>query len=238
MEFRFDHDNDFPFGWACSEVRQEACGESAAVLFVEFGQFSCNDDEAVREDVMEFLQQLGDAIRGFIEDEGPGDGGQGGDLASALGAFVGQETNKVEFSGGQTARGERGDERARAGDGFHTESGVEHFSNDAFARITDGGTACVGHHGDPLALSESFNEVLRAACLIEVVAAEERLVELIMTQQLRRVTGIFRGNRVAFLERAQRAKRDIFEVADGSGNEVEGRRLERGALEDNFRAAG
>jgi len=42
-----------------------------------------------------------------------------------------------------------------------------------------------------------------------------------MGEELLRVPRVFARDQISFLEHAERSKRDVFQVADGSGNEIE-----------------
>ena len=56
---------------------------------------------------------------------------------------------------------------------------------------------------------------------IVLVIADERLMNFEMIEQLQGVPRIFAGDLVDFLQNAQRAQRDVFQIADGRGHEVE-----------------
>src|SRR5208282_5361843 len=90
----------------------------------------------------------------------------------------------MKFVRRQTARRERGDERARAGDGLDAQTGGDGGFDDAFARIADTGAARVGGQRDFFAAPEAFDDFLRAFGFVELEIAEERFGDSKVLEQL------------------------------------------------------
>ncbi len=55
-----------------------------------------------------------------------------------------------------------------------------------------------------------------------VVIAGQRRIDAKVREQVLRVPGVLCGDQFDFFENPQRAQSDVFEIADGSWNDVEG----------------
>lgn len=134
----------------------------------------------------------------------------------------------MELVGGKAAGGEGGDEGAGARDGFDAEAGGDRLGDDAGAGVGDAGGAGVGDEGDLLPAPESVEDLGGAAGLVEAEVAEEGFADLEVLEELAGAPGILGGDDIAFTQDAEGAKRDVLEVSDGGGDEVERSRGERG----------
>jgi hypothetical protein len=52
-----------------------------------------------------------------------------------------------------------------------------------------------------------------------IVVADGGLIDSIVIQQTAGMAGVFAGNEVDLLERADRAERNVFQITDGSGDQ-------------------
>ena len=111
---------------------------------------------------------------------------------------------------------------------FDAKAGGQGCFDHPFARVADAGTSGIGDEGDFLTTLQSLDDFLASPGFIELEITEQRPGDSKMTQQLAGAPRVFRGDDVAFLQRPQRAQRDIFEIPDGRGHEVKGARPERG----------
>ena len=59
------------------------------------------------------------------------------------------------------------------------------------------------------------------AAFVMVVIAGQRRLDAKVREQMLRVPGVLRGDQFDFFENPQRAQSDVFEIADGSWNDVE-----------------
>ena len=141
-------------------------------------------------------------------------------LVPPLAGFVRQETDEMKFSRRQTARREPGNKRARTSHGLHAKSGGYGGAHHAFAGVADAGTAGVRDQRNFLAASETFDDLFAAFGLIELEIAQERFGDAKMFQQLPGMTRVLGGNHVALAQDAQRAERDVLEIANRRGDEV------------------
>ena len=71
------------------------------------------------------------------------------------------------------------------------------------------------------ALLERDEKLGRAGHFIVFVIADERFADFVVVEELLRVAGVFAGDMIDFLEDADGAKSDVFEIADGSADKVQ-----------------
>ena len=89
-----------------------------------------------------------------------------------------------------------------------------------FARITDAGTAGVRDERDFLAAPETLDDFFAAPRLVELKIAQERFADAKVFEELAAVARVLGGDDIALAQDAQRAKRDVFEIANWRGHEV------------------
>ena len=121
----------------------------------------------------------------------------------------------------QAAGRQRCDERARTRDSFDTLPRRHRRTHDALAGVADARCARIRDERDLLAALQPFNYLLGALGLVELEVAEERLADFKMFQQLPRAARVLRRHHVALPQHAQGAQRDVLQVADGRGNQIE-----------------
>jgi len=71
---------------------------------------------------------------------------------------------------------------------------------------------------------EIEHQLRSAGQFIVFVIADRTAGDAVVVQQLLGLAGIFASNLVGFLEHAHRPQRDVFEVANGRGHQIEPRR--------------
>src|SRR6266849_3793661 len=89
------------------------------------------------------------------------------------------------------------------------------------ARIRNQRHPRVAYQRDFRALLQRDDQLRRARDFIVLVVADERLVNVIVSQELLRVARIFAGDLIRFFQYAQRAQGDVLEVADGRSDKVQ-----------------
>ena len=94
-------------------------------------------------------------------------------------------------------------------------------SDEAMAGIGDEGHACIADEGNGGTVFHGQDEFGCAGDLVVFVVADQRLMDVVVIEELQGVAGIFAGDLVHFLEDAQGAECDVLEIANGSGHEVE-----------------
>src|SRR6185437_474845 len=108
-----------------------------------------------------------------------------------------QKTDEVKFGGWQTARGQRADQCAGAGHGFHSMAGGKRRFDDPFAGVADARTPGIGDQSDLFASAQSFDDLLGAPGFVELEVTQQRLRDPEMTQELSGVAGVFGSDDVA-----------------------------------------
>ena len=193
----------------------------AAQKFLElFGQLARQHHFALRENGVEFAQQFFDAIRRFIEHQRADDSLERFQFVPPLAGFVRQKTDEVEFVRRQATGGERRDQCARPRHRFDAEARRNRRLDYTFAGIADAGTAGIRDQRDFFAAPETFDDFLAASGFVELKIAEQRFGDAEMLQQSPGVARVLGGGDVALAQHAQRAQRDVLEVANGRGDEV------------------
>ncbi len=72
----------------------------------------------------------------------------------------------------------------------------------------------VAHQRNLRALLQRHDQLRRARHLIVFMVADQRLVNVVVSEQLHGVARVFAGDLVGFLQDSQRPKRDVFEISD------------------------
>jgi hypothetical protein len=132
-----------------------------------------------------------------------------------------EEANEVNFVGGQSARGQPGDESAWAGDGFDATARIESRANDTLPGIADARSAGIRDERHFLALLEALDELFAALCFVEFEIAQEGLFDIEILEQVSGVAGVLGGDDVAFAQGAEGAQGDVFEIADRSRDQIQ-----------------
>ena len=89
------------------------------------------------------------------------------------------------------------------------------------AGVADGGRAGVADERHLLARFETGSEGLGCLVLIELVVAHQRNADVVVLQQDATGARVFGEYEVDRFQNTKRAQRDVFEIADGGGNEIE-----------------
>ena len=100
------------------------------------------------------------------------------------------------------------------------------FRHQAMPGIGQHRRAGIAHQRDARALFEQRDQLDGALLFVVFVIAQHAFGDFIVGQQLVRMAGIFAGNQGHLAQHAQRAKRDVFQVTDRRGHQVQaGRQL-------------
>ena len=132
------------------------------------------------------------------------------------GGSRGRRSVRREAAGDEGAEGGVG-----AGDGVDGDAGGDGFGGDGGAGVGDAGHAGVGDYGDAAAGFEGFDEFGGAGVFVVGVVADGGGADAEVVEQLGGLAGVFAGDAVDGAEDAEGAEGDVFEVADGGGDEVE-----------------
>ena len=174
----------------------------------------------MRHDVGEFGQEFVDAVGRLVERQCGIERFELLEAATALGGFLREEPDEMDFVGRQTAGGESRHERTGARNGFNSMAGGECGADDSLAGIADAGSAGVGDERDFLALGEALDDVFAPFRFVEFKVTQERLFDFISLEQMRGVARILGGEYVAFTQNAEGPEGDVFQVSDGGGDQI------------------
>ena len=89
------------------------------------------------------------------------------------------------------------------------------------AGVGDGGCAGVGDEGDACAGFQLVDELFGAAGFVVQVVADGGRRDAEVVEELCGLAGVLAGDAVGGAEDAESAEGDVFEVADGCGDEIE-----------------
>jgi hypothetical protein len=89
------------------------------------------------------------------------------------------------------------------------------------SRVADTGHARVADDGDVIAAFQMHHHFGRAGQFIVLVVAERGLLDAVMIQQLGSLPRVLAGDQVHFLQGAQSAQRNVFQIADGCSHQVQ-----------------
>ena len=92
--------------------------------------------------------------------------------------------------------------------------------NEAVAGIGNEWHPRVADQRDFRALLHGDDQFWGARHLIVFMVADQRLVNVVVSEQLLRVARVFAGDLIDFSEDAQGSQSDVFEIADGRADEV------------------
>ena len=133
---------------------------------------------------------------------------------TSLPAVRGRKPRKQNALAGKAARCERRGERRCAGNRRHAMTAVECGAHQDGARIAQRGRARIRAERERLPAFESLDELRYAASLVERGQRQHRFVHAVRAEQRLGAPRILGDHRVAFAQHAQRAQRDVLEVAD------------------------
>jgi len=215
-----DEERDFAAGGALFE-RSGDLGEFAAEeFFVKFGDFAGEAGRAVAENFNGVGDAFLHAVRRFVKNDGAILDAKAFERAVAFAGARGEESDEEKLFVGKAGSGERREQRGGAGDGNDGNFVAKTKSDEAVAGVGDQRHARVADERNFRPLLESDKEFRRAGHLVVFVIADERLRDFVVVQELLRVARVFAGDLVGLAQDAQSAQGDVFEIADGRGDEI------------------
>ena len=131
-----------------------------------------------------------------------------------------QEADEVEFPRWQAAGGQRSNQRCRTGHRFDPQPGFERRSDHTFTRVANAGAAGISNQRDFFAGAQPGKDFLAPSGFIELKIADEGFGDFEMFEELACPACVFSRDQIAFLKSAQRAKRDILEVANWCRDQI------------------
>ena len=126
-----------------------------------------------------------------------------------------------QCSSSEPAGDERADGGVGAGDGEDGDAGCNGGCGDLASGVGDAGRARVADDGDARAGVESGDKLRGAAGLVVLVVADGGGTDLEVVEELLGLARVLASNFVYRAQYTQSAQGDVFEVADGRGDEIE-----------------
>ncbi len=114
--------------------------------------------------------------------------------------------------------GKGGQQRGWAGNRHDRNVMPEAKRNEPVARVGNERHSRVAHQCDLRALLHRQDQLRRASQFIVFVVADQRLMDIVMSEKLLSVPRVFACDFVGFLEDAQGTEGDVLEIADGRRN--------------------
>jgi hypothetical protein len=184
--------------------RENKFGEAGvAEFFVELGDFACEAGVAVAENFERVRDGLRNAVRSFVENDGAVFDTEALEGATAFSATIGKKSYKKKFFVGK-ARGGKGSEKGgRPGDGDNRDVMAETKGDESMAGIGNEWHAGVADESDLGALLEGQDEFRRAGDFVVFVIADERAMNVVVSEKFLRVAGVFASDLVDFFQDAQ-----------------------------------
>ena len=214
-----NHQSDFPLRRMSFE-RLEKFGESAAAEFLmDLGDFARQAGGPVAENGGGIGDRFRDAMGRLVEDEGAILDAKSFQCTLAFAGAGREETEEKEFVVGKAGSGKRGEKCDGAGNGDHRDVVADRECDEAVAGVGNQRHTCIADERDVGTLFHGENKFGSASEFVVLVIAHEWLVNIEVIQEFERVAGVFAGNLIDFFEDAKCTQGDIFQVADGSGNE-------------------
>jgi len=193
---------------------------AAAELFVHLRHFTRDASAAIAKHFARISDALSDAVWRFVKNDSAVFDAQAFEGAAALTAAGRQKADEEKFFAGQSRSGKGSEQSGWARNWHHGNVVPQAKRNKAVAGIGNERHARVAHESDFRALLQRHDELRRARQLIVFVVADQRLVNVVVREQLLRVARVFAGDLIDFFQDAQGAKRDVLQIADGRPDEV------------------
>ena len=93
--------------------------------------------------------------------------------------------------------------------------------DETVAGVGDQGHARIADQRNLRALLQRDDEFRRACQFVVFVVAHQRFVNVVMGEELLRMAGVFTGDLVGLFQDAQRAQRNVLEIADRRSDQIE-----------------
>ena len=216
-----DDEHKFAAGFLALKVIQHFGQSAANTLLVHLTDFTTGAATTLAAEHFDELPEgAHHTMRTFVEDEGARFARQALELRTAA-FFLWQESFETETITGQTAGDEGRHKGCGAGQTLHFDSTRHGRTDQEEAGVADGGRAGVADERHLLARFETGSEGLGCLVLIELVVAHQRNADVVVLQQNTTGARVFGEYEVDRFQNTKRAQRDVFEIANGGGNEIE-----------------
>ncbi len=207
-----DHERNFAADRATGfELLANGGRGTAKEFLVDFGDFPCQSDGPVTEEVGHIVQGFKDAVRALVGDDRSRFLPHGSESIAPRAGFGGKESDKAKAAGGEAGCGERCQNGGRSRQRNDRKPVFNGGAHDAVSGVGDQGRAGVAHQSHGLAALQSLNQLDRAGGFVVLVITEERLANLIVLKQFLCLPGIFACDNFDFLAQdTQSPKSNVF----------------------------
>src|SRR2546428_3861687 len=218
---RHDH-RDLAFRALGSIVRGKRRCRAADDLFVDFSHLARHRDARVGSDRREVGQQITHAIRAFVDDERAATSEELRELAAARAALLLGEAHEGELAGRESRCDERGDGRRGAGHRDDLLPRPDCRRDELLARVGEAGRARIRYERHFPATVQLAKQLGGLAAVVELGVARQMLrTDVVLAEKELRVPGVLARNHVNVLQDPQCAQRNVLEVPNRRGDEIE-----------------
>ena len=217
-----DHDNIFALelglvGHQGVQLRQGA----ALDLFEQLGQVVGQRCPAVAVHGQGVLQEGCQAKRALVEDERVRRVQVDFEKAPPLAGLARGKAAEGKAVQRQAGEHDRHDEPGRPGDHRHLFAGVDGPAHERVAGVGDAGRAGVGDERDALAFTQEAEDALPGLVFVVFVKGDLRAADLKVLEQPPGRACVLAGDEIDAAQGLQRPQRDVPQVADRGGDEIE-----------------
>jgi hypothetical protein len=191
---------------------------------MEFGHFASKTSAAVAENLDCIHDTFGNAVRGFVENDGAVLDAKAFESTVAFPGASREKADKEKLFVGKAGGGEGSEKRGRAGYRDYRNLVAETKRHEAVTGIGNQGHSRVTDEGNLGALFQGNQEFRRARHFVVLVIADQGLVDIVVSEKFLGVAGVFASDLIGFLQNAQGAKSNVLEVADRRADEIEAAR--------------
>ncbi len=170
---------------------------------MQLGDFSRDAGAAVAKHLARVCDTFRDTVWRFIKNDGAVLDAQAFEGAAPFGSARGQKADEEKFFVGQARSRKGSQERGRTGNRNDRNVVAQAKRNEAVAGIGNERHSRVADQRDFRALLHGDNQFRGARHLIVFMVADERLVNVVVSEQLLRVARVFAGDLINFFEDAK-----------------------------------
>ena len=168
----------------------------------------------------ELAQGLDQAERRLVENHRPRLCGQEGQLRLPA-LFYGKESFETEPVAGKTRIDQRRYECRGSGQRLDLDARLHTGADEKESRIGDAGRTRIADQGDGLAVEDPLFHALHFFVFVELVVRFHPCLDVVVLEQDGTGPRVFGQDEVGFLQDADSPQRDVFQIADRRGNDIE-----------------
>ena len=192
---------------------------------MNFGQLAGDNERAIPKQLLYIGQTIENAVRRLIRDYGCLFVPEFLKYSPPRCCLRGKKADESKLVRRQAGACERGKDHGGSGNRDDRESALDCACDQTVTGVGYKRSACVAHECNGLPAFEAFDKLRRSTCLIVLVVANQGFSDSIVAQQLLGLSRILaRDQRDLVSQNTKRPQCNVFEITDGSGDEVESAR--------------